>query len=397
MVAKLLGFGATQAINVAIAYQIYELTNDPLSLALVGLVLVIPVFFSMPVVGYVADILDRRLILVACNVALGFACVLIFFLTVFAVEALWPYYAVVFLTGIPRAFYGASSNAAVPSLVPQELIPNAISWNVSIIKITQIGGPMIGGFLYLWGPEVVYAVSAAALFLGALTNWLTEPRPPAAKGEKGGFKTLFAGLFYVYQTKMIMGAITIDMIVCLMGGVQGLIPIFAKDILDVGPAGAGVLRSALAFGGLAMALVLTRLSIARHAGIWMVVGVAVFGATTMLFGLSTSYPLSIVALILVGAADMININVRHTIMQIATPDSLRGRVSAVNSFSANASTELGTARAGSFAAVMEAGPAVAVGGAFIILTAALCPRLFPELTKVDRLSDLTPEPQKASA
>ena len=137
--------------------------------------------------------------------------------------------------------------------------------------------------------------------------------------------------------------------------------------------------------------------IARRAGFWMLIGVAAFGAATVLFGLSTSYPLSIAALILVGAADMININVRHTILQIATPDSLRGRVSAVNSFSANVGTELGTARAGSFAAVMEAGPAVAVGGAFIILTAALCPKLFPELTKVDRLSDLTPEPQRASA
>ena len=145
MVAKLLGFAATQAINVAIAYQIYEMTGDPLSLALVGLATVVPVFFCVPFVGYVADIVDRRLILVICNAGLGFASVLIAFLTVFAVETLWPYYLVVFLTGIPRAFYGAASNAAVPSLVPKELAPNAISWNVSIIKITQIGGPMVGG------------------------------------------------------------------------------------------------------------------------------------------------------------------------------------------------------------------------------------------------------------
>jgi MFS family permease len=396
MVAKLSGFAATQAINVAIGYQIYEMTGDPISLALVGLAMVVPVFFCVPFVGYVADIFDRRLVLTACNAGLGLTSMLICFLTIYAVEDLWPYYLVVFLTGFPRAFYGAASNAAVPSLVPQELAPNAISWNVSIIKITQIGGPMLGGFLYLWGPEIVYGVSAVALFLGALLNWLTKPRPPAAKGEKGGFKTLFAGLFYVYRTKMILGAVTIDLIVCLMGGVQGLIPIFAKDILDVGASGAGVLRSALAFGGLGMALILTHFLIARRAGFWMLIGVAAFGAATILFGVSTSYPLSIVALVLVGAADMVNINVRHTILQIATPDALRGRVSAVNSFSANVSTELGTARGGGFAAVMGAGPAVVVGGAVILLTAALCPKLFPDLAKVDRLSELAPDSPQAT-
>lgn len=372
-------------IMIALAYQIYDQTGDTLHLALINLVMIGPTVGLGLFIGYIVDSFDRRNVLIVCFVSLMATAALLLSFTIFQMERLWPIYAVLFLIGTVRAFYGPSSNALVPGLVEREVFPNAIAWNASITKIAQVCGPMIGGFLYLLGPEAVYGTATGIFLLSALSALIIRPRG-APERQAGGvsMRSLLAGLVFVFEKKMILGAVVIDLFIALMGGVNAMLPVFAKDILNVGPAGAGILRSAISIGGLTAGLVLTQVTFHR-AGMAMLIGVGIFGASMACFAFSTSFPLSVLALAICGAADMMNVNVRQTLLQIATPDALRGRVSAVNSISANLGNELGGFRAATFAAFMGAVPAVAVGGVAVIVLAAVCPKVFPELARVKRL------------
>jgi MFS family permease len=385
IVGKVLSVVSNHMILVALAYQIYDRTGDPLNLAMINLSLFVPTCGLSLFIGYVVDRYNRKRVMTLVFTALTITTLFILAFTVFDIQVLWPYYVVLFCMGTARAFYGPTSNAIAPNLVPLEVFPNSVAWNASTGKIAQICGPAAGGFLYLAGPEVVYATAAVTFILAAITTTMIRfyTVPDRQKGRPTA-RSLLAGLAFVFEKKVVLGAVVVDLFVALMGGVVALLPIFAKDILDVGSAGAGVLRSSIAVGGLVAALILIRLPV-RHAGRAMLIGVGIFGLGMVGFGLSTSFPLSIACLAIAGASDMMNVNLRQTLLQIATPDSLRGRVAAVNSVSANMGAELGGFRAGAFAAMMGAVPAVVVGGICVVVLALACPKLFPDLAKVERL------------
>lgn len=382
---KLLSICSTYMAMTALGYQLYDLTGDPMSLALLALTMAGPAFGFSLFTGYAADRYDRRQVLLVCYFVMLVAAVFLCALTLLRMPASWPIYAMVFLLGTGRAFFAPAANALVPNLVPLEVFPNAVAWNTMSSKIAQIAGPALGGVLYLLGPELVYGTAAATFLCGIISVALIRPRPASLRQREAPFKALFAGLVYVVEKKIILGAITVDLFVVLMGGVSALLPIFAKDILDVGAAGAGFLRSSMAIGGLIAALLLTRLPIARRAGVIMFVSVIVFGLSIVVFGISSSFPLSVAAMAGMGAADMVSVYIRSTLLQIATPDAMRGRVGAVNSLFVSASNEIGDFRAAIFAAWIGAVPAVLVGGLGAVLISLICWRLFPDLARVDRL------------
>ena len=381
---KMLANAAYHMVMVALAYQLYDRTGDAMVIAFIGIAMMAPAFLFAPIVGYVCDACDRRLILIACYLLMLAAAGLVFLFSVLEWPVSWTFYLILLMLGTGRAFYNPANSSYVPNLVPPAVFPNAVTWNAMGTKGSQIAGPALGGGLYLLGPEVVYLTAAATFLFGAVTIWTIRARPARNRAARFALQDLMAGLFYVFDKKVLLGAVILDFLVILMGGVQALFPIFAKDILDVGPAGAGVLRSAMAIGGLLAALVVTRVGI-RNAGKVMFAGDAVFGLTIVAFGLSTEFWLSVAAVALMGAADMISINVRHTLLQIATPDAMRGRVAAVSALSGNFSNEMGGFRAGSFAAIMGPVAAAVAGGLGTLVIVAACWRAFPSLVKADRL------------
>ena len=384
-VCKLASTGANHMLATVLAYQVYEITDDPLSLAYIGLTLVIPVFVFSLYTGYIADRFDRRHVLVVCYTVMGLSSLLFALFTILEIRVMWPFYASLFLLGSGRAFYAPASSALAPNLVPIRLFANAIAWNTSASKTAQVVGPAIGGLLYYLGPDVVYILGAGVFFFGGATMAVIRVREGGARKQPPDVKALLAGLVYVFEKKIILGSLSVDLFVVLMGGVTALLPIFAKDILDVGAAGAGFLRSALAVGGLAAALALTVVHMRKRVGVIMFGTVGIFGLSIVLFALSTSFWLSMVAMFVMGFSDMVSVYIRNNLLQIATPDEMRGRVSAVNSVFVSASNELGDFRAGVFAAVMGAIPAALFGGVAAVVIAAACWKLFPDLAKVDRM------------
>jgi hypothetical protein len=242
--------------------------------------------------------------------------------------------------------------------------------------------------IYLFGPEVVYATAAVSCAAGALgAMWIT-PRVQQSSGKLPSLAELLAGAVYVYKSKIIFGAILLDLIIILSASVTAVLPIIAKDVLAVGPAGAGILRSAMAAGGLSAALAMTHMPITRQAGLLMFVGAALLAASAVVVGMSTSFALSIAAMVIMGMADMLNVNIRHTLMQVATPDNMRGRVSAVAMIAANSATELGGFRAGLVAAVIGIVPSIVFGGVAGIVLVGLCWKLYPELARIQRADRL---------
>jgi MFS family permease len=400
LIGRAIGYGAHQMFLVVIGYQIYDQTGDPISLALVNLTMVAPVFLCFPVTGTIADMFDRSRVL-----ALGYAVTAIGATSLSVVSALnmpvsWVFYALFFIIAFSRAIYAPTSNAFVAALVPREVFPNALAWNASIAKITQIGGPAAGGFLYLAGPEWAYGLTAGCFVIGMVANVMINPRAVSATVTRFDANTLFAGFRYILVNRIILGAMAVDLLVVFMGNVAPLLPIFAKDILDVGSSGAGILRSALAGGGLLAAISIAHVSVGTRAGAKMLISAAVFGCAIVVFGLSKSFLLSVVSLVVLGAADMTSTNIRQTLLQIATPDALRGRVSAANSLSSNTGSELGGFRAGLFVAAFGPVGAVAIGGLAVVATALASFRIFPALAGVDRLDrvpDQPPEPRPKAA
>jgi MFS family permease len=370
---------------VAIGYQIYEMTGDAMALALINLSLAVPAVALSPITGYVADSFDRRRVVVGCYAVLLVTSLGLCALTALAVTELWPFYLTLFLSGAGRAFYGPTSNALLPNVVPIEILPNAIAWNTSAGRTAQILGPPAGGFLYLLGPETVYATAAVTYLLGAIATAMLRPQQSRRLSGRFNLENMFSGIRYVIAKRIILGAVVVDLIMMLMGGVQALLPIFAKDILDVGPTGAGLLRSAMAVGGLLMALILTRYAIRSRAGMKMLVATAFFGAATVVFGVSTWFALSLGAIAVIGACDTFGGNVRLTLMQLGTPDHLRGRVGAVSSLASNMGSEIGGFRAGAFTAIMGPVAAVVVGGVVVVAVATASFKIFPELARVERM------------
>ncbi|MDH3241240.1 MAG: MFS transporter [Alphaproteobacteria bacterium] len=382
---KLIAFLALFMVVVAIGYQVYDMTGDPLDLAYIGLAVFAPSLGFAPITGYVSDRYDRRIVLAVCYLAMVATAVLFTLFALSGTTEVWPAFLILVLYGAGRAFYMPCANALLPNLVPVEEFPNAVAWNTSATRMSQIAGPALGGFLYLAGPEVVYATAAVVFAIGLVLVLMIRTRSQPGGKEPISLSTLAAGVGYVWDKKVVLGAISLDLFVVLLAGAVALLPVFAKDILQVGPLGAGLLRSAIAVGGMAVLLALTQISITRNVGKIMFGCVFVFGIASTVFGLSTSFALSLVAMAVLGAADSISVFIRQTLIQVATPDEMRGRVSAVNSVFVSTSNEIGDMRAGFLAAWIGAVPAVVIGGIGSVVIAAVCWKLFPELVNVQRV------------
>ena len=380
------GFMALHGVLVAVAYQVYDITGDVLNLAWIGLATFAPAIGFALFTGYVADRYDRRIVIALCSTLIMIASILFWLISMSGMDQIWPVLMVLLVLGTGRAFYQPASNSFVPNLVPKIELPNAIAWYTSANKICQTVGPALGGLGYgMFGPEAVYIGAAIALGFGTISFLLIQTRNPREAPERPTLHNLLAGLRYVLEKKIVLGAISLDLFVVLLGGVTALFPVYAKDILDVGPEGAGLLRSAFAFGALLTGLALTRVAITQDVGKILYRSVIIFGIATMVFGLSETFWLSLTAMFVVGAADMVSVNIRVSLIQLATPDVMRGRVNAVNSIFTGASNEIGEFRAGGMAALTGAVPAVLIGGIGSIMVAAIFWRVFPQLARVQRV------------
>ncbi len=374
-----------QMVMVAIAYQVYDLTGDAMNLAYIGLASFAPAFGFALFTGYVADLFDRRLVVAVCYAVMMVSAALFWLWSTSGAQEVWPVFLTLVVMGTGRAFFQPASNALVPNLVPPEMFPNAVAWNTSANKTAQVAGPALGGVLYLLGADVVYALAACLLAVSIVVTLLIRTRTERGGREPTSLKTLLAGVAYVFEKKIILGAITLDLFVVILGGVTALLPIFAKDILEVGPTGAGLLRSAMAAGAVVSALALTQIAMTRAVGRILYLTVFIFGAAIVVFGLSQWFWLSMVAMATLGASDMVSVYIRMTLLQVATPDDMRGRVGAVNSVFTGASNEIGEFRAGTMAVLMGAVPAVLFGGIGSIVVAAVCWKAFPDLVRVERM------------
>jgi MFS family permease len=376
---------AVQMQNVAIGWLVYDITRDPFALGIVGLVAFLPAIGLALVTGHVADRFDRRGILLVCYALTILAGAGLFACAWSGTRQVWPIYALTLLFGATRAFANPAGQALVPNLVPPEHFGNAVAWNSSAWQTATILGPALGGLLYAVGGSLVFAVATGCFALTFLLFALIRHRAAMARREKTTWTTLVAGIEFIRAKPVIFGAISLDLFAVLLGGATALLPIYARDILQVGPWGLGLLRSMPAVGAAVMALFLAYRPLTRRTGRRMFQAVAIFGLATIGFGLSTILPLSLACLFVLGAADMVSVFVRQTLVQIDTPDAMRGRVSAVNTVFIGASNELGEFESGTVAALIGTVPAVVVGGLGTLLVAALWARWFPELRDRDRL------------
>lgn len=377
---------AVQIMSVAVGWQIYDITRDPLDLGYVGLAQFLPALLLVLVTGLAADRFNRRFIMAACLLLEALCAVGLVVFTLAAPSVVTPVFGILVVLGVARAFLNPASDALAPNLVPKEAIAHAISLTTLIWQTATIAGPVAGGLLYGLGGEVAYGM-ALALVISAAGLVLAIGRVPqsASTSEETTLGSLFAGFAFIRRQRIVLGAISLDLFAVLLGGAVALLPVYARDILDVGPWGLGLLRAAPGIGAVAMALYLARRGIRDQAGVILFVCVAAFGFFTLVFGLSTSVPLSIAALILMGATDMVSVYIRETLLQLWTPDEVRGRVNAVNRVFIGASNELGEFRAGVVARLIGTVAAVAMGGAGTMAVAFLWSRWFPELRTARRL------------
>lgn len=386
--ARIAAMLAIQMQVVAVGWQIYELTNDPLDLGLVGLFQFLPTLVLALVSGHVVDSNDRRLVLMGALGVETVAVCALFLMTLSGLLTPLVVFGVVALIGVAKSFEGPANQAILSAVVPVEDLPTAVAWNSSAVQVAQISGPALGGLLYVAGPAVVYGFSTVMLAVAVLLVLLMRPRAVELAPRAMSWGTILAGVSFIRSRPAILGAISLDLFAVLLGGATALLPVYARDVLHVGPWGLGLLRSAPAIGALMMAVVITRYGVKRHAGRRMLVAVAGFGVATIAFGLSADPVLSFIALLAVGATDQISMFVRQTLIQLATPDAMRGRVGAVTSLFIGASNQLGEFESGAAAALLGAVPAVVLGGIGAVGLAGLWGWLFPALRRIDRLSDV---------
>ncbi len=377
---------AYQMAGVAIGWQMYDLTHSPLALGLVGLVQFVPSLLLALYVGHAADRYDRRTIVA---VSQAFEALALLSLGLFSILHLIDRNAIlliVFLLGAARAFEFTTFQTLLPALVTQEALPTAIARNASVRQFATIVGPVLGGFLHVAGSGAVYLTGGCLFLLSAviLARLRMQRRAPAAR-EPATLTSLFAGIAYIRSQPVLLGAISLDLFAVLLGGATALLPIFARDILAVGPWGLGVLRSAPAVGALAASLYLGRKPLQRRVGNIMFAAVAGFGLATVVFALSTSIVLSCLALVVLGWTDMISVVIRGALVQLETPDEMRGRVSAVNAVFIGTSNEFGEFESGLTAAWFGVVPAALLGGVGTLAVVALWIYLFPQLLQRERL------------
>ena len=384
---------AAQMQWVAVGWYLYDLTRDPMTLGWAGLAAFVPIALLTLPAGDLADRADRRLVLFAAHLIQALAAALLLGLVAMGTPVTWPFYGALVLSGTTRALAGPASKSLAPLLVPREQFAQSVAWGTSAQQIAIITGPALGGLIYLAGAPVTFAACLVVALAAALAMLAIRTRVVASK-ETGGtaFSRALAGLRYLMTQPIVLGAISLDLFAVLLGGVNALLPVFARDILHVGPAGLGILRSTFAVGAITTSLVLAQLPESRqpHAGRALFGGVALFGAGAILFALSGHFTIAMVALFIMGASDAMSVFVRATIVQLATPEDMRGRVSAIHVLFVGCTNELGEFRAGLLASLFGAVPAALAGGIGTLVIVALWSQLFPGLRRVDRLSEVTP-------
>jgi len=383
---------AVEMSFVAIGWQVYAIHGNPLDLGLIGLAMFIPLPLLALPAGHLADRFPRRTIL-AVATALDTAIMLgLLAVTRSGAEQTWPFYLLAFATGVASALGAPASRALTPSLVPGSILVRAFAIRSIGFQISVIVGPAIGGLLFSIHAELVYVVAAVLSTVSLLMVALLRAGRVPVGDSSPDLESLLGGVRLVRRTPVLFGAISLDLFAVLFGGAVALLPVFAKDVLDVGPAGLGVLRAAPAVGALCSAIVLSRRPVQRHAGRKLLTVVALYGGTIVVFGLSKTMWLSLLALALGGGLDMVSVVLRQTILPFVTPDELRGRVNAVEMVFISASNELGAFESGVAAALLGAVPAVVAGGVATIAIAFAWRRFFPALAHVDRLEELRPVP-----
>jgi MFS family permease len=382
---------ATQMVAVAVGWQVYAIHRNPFDLGLIGLMEFLPLPLLALPAGQLSDRVSRRLV-IAVSIVLDMAVVLLLLAVTFAgAHELWPFLVLAAAAGVSSAIGWPALRAATPTLVPMELLPGAMALRSIAFQTATVAGPALGGAIFAASAKLVYAV-AAALFGIALGSALAMriPPPVPTAGERLGLQSLLAGIRFIRRTQMILGAISLDLFAVLFGGAVALLPLFARSILHTGPLGLGILRSAPAVGAITAGVWLARRPLRRNAGRTLLVVVAAFGASMVVFGLSHSFALSAAALAVSGFVDMISMNIRSTTVAVATPNALRGRVLAVEMVFISASNELGAFESGVAAALLGAVTAVVAGGAVTIGLALSWLKLFPSLAHVDRIEDVRP-------
>jgi MFS family permease len=386
-IARLTSTLGRQMLGVCVGWQVYRITGDPLDLGLVGLVQFLPILCLGLLGGHVADHRERVRTLVWCLYISTAVTAGLMLYALGGAPKVWPVLLLLTIHACGVAFYQPASQALLRHLVPKEHVPNAIAVNTTVWHTASVAGPALGGMALVGGEVWAYGLAAALLLSAAILMARVPPRPVPAHMGSFNWLAITGGLRYVWRNKIILGAISLDLVAVLLGGVTALLPIFASDILGVGPSGYGWLRAAPAVGAIGIGLYLTRWPLRRRTGTAMFAGVAGYGLATLVFGLSTWFWLSFVMLALAGAADMMSVFVRHNLVQLATPDVMRGRVGAVSSVFISASNELGEFESGAVAAWIGIIPCVVVGAAGTVLATALWIKLFPELYRVDRPED----------
>jgi MFS family permease len=370
---------AAQIMAIAVSLEVYLLTRNPFYLGLVGLALFLPALLLVLVTGLVADRFKRRHIL-AIGGAVEAACALALLLySGYDEGGVWPVFVILVVLGTARAFMSPAGSSLAPNIVPREALSSAISLNAAAWQLANIVGPIIGGVLAAISLQLAFGVAAAFSGCAVLSILMVTAPPQHTTGQAASLDSMLAGFRYIWQQKVVLGAISLDLFAVLMGGATALLPVFALDVLHIGEAGLGFLRSATGLGAIPVALYLARFPVKDHAGRILFVFVALFGLFTTIFGLSTSIWLSFPMLMLMGACDMVSVSIRETIMQLWTPDDVRGRVNAVNSVFIGASNELGEFRAGTMAAWIGGIAAVALGGVATMGVSLIWSLAFPGL------------------
>jgi MFS family permease len=385
-----------EMLSVAVAWQVYEITHRALNLGYVGLAQFLPGFALFLFTGHAADLFDRRKLLIFCYAGYALCSALLLAISWGAPRSVNLIYAVLVLMGCVRAFNFPAARAIMPQLVPEEHFANAVAWNASTFQVATIAGPAIGGIAYAVsrGPHAVYAIAIAVSIVSVVMTIRIRPlAAPVRPKEPVSLRSVLAGFRFIGEKKLILGSISLDMFAVLLGGAVALLPVYAREILHTGPWGLGLLRSAPGVGAAVMAIVVAHRPIRRRAGLTMLLCVAGFGVFTIVFGISRSFLVSLAALFMVGASDMVSVIIRATLVQIATPDEMRGRVNAVDMLFIGVSNELGEFESGVTAQWFGTVPAVVLGGVGTLAVIAIWAWLFPELRRADQLTvaELAPE------
>lgn len=390
---------ALEMQSVAVGWQVYDITKRPLDLGLVGLAQFLPGIFLFLVSGHVADRFDRRHLLLVCYAGFALSSGLLLKISWHAMPSVKTIYLVLVLLGVVRSFNGPAARALLPQLVPEEHFPSAVAWNASIFQSATIMGPVVGGLIYaaFHGPAAVYATAMAGAGIAVFAVAQIRHRMRVRRKEQVGLASVLAGFRYVWQQKLILGSISLDMFAVLLGGAVALLPVYAREILHTGPWGLGLLRSAPGVGAGIMALLLAHRPLRGRVGATMLWCVAGFGVFTIVFGLSRSMVVSLLALALVGATDMVSVVIRGTLVQLATPDEMRGRVNAIDMLFIGTSNEFGQFESGITAQWFGTVPAVVLGGIGTLVVITIWAWRFPELRQADQITGVQATPEGVGA